>query len=142
MPNAGSSTHIHENKARDRAFALSPPSAGNRASCASGIDKELPLQFIRLEPMRSAPQEHIAVQPSCLDQQAIAICLRHDSVAMGESYSEISMDDDLMNRQAGSLDVEVALDNLDIRSDAAEEFVGFFVGEVTETQDLADLAGC
>lgn len=52
------------------------------------------------------------------------------------------MDDNLVNRQAGCFDVEVTLDDLDIRSDAAEELVGFFVGEVAETQDLADLAGC
>lgn len=42
------------------------------------------------------------------------------------------MDDNLMNRQAGGLDIEVTFDDLNIGSDAAEELVGFFVGEVTE----------
>ena len=82
--------------------------------------------------MRSSPQEHIAVQPPRLNQQAIAICLRHDCVTMGKSYSEAPMDDNLMNRQAGGLDIEVTFDDLNIGSDAAEELVGFFVGEVTE----------
>jgi hypothetical protein len=90
--------------------------------------------------MRSAPQKHVTIQSPRLNQQAIAICLRNDRMPMRESYSETSMLDDLVNWQAGGFDVEVAFDDLDIWRNATQKLVGFFIGQVPKTQDLADLA--
>lgn len=39
-----------------------------------------------------------------------------------------------------SFRIEVALDNLKVRRSRSEEVVGFFVREVPETEDLANLA--
>ncbi len=40
------------------------------------------------------------------------------------------MRDDFREREVGGFDVEIALDDLQVRRDLAEEVVGFFVGEV------------
>lgn len=89
--------------------------------------------------MSATPQQYIAIQLSCLDQQTITIALRNNCVAVREPDLEATVGDDLLERQAGSFDVKVAFHNLYVRGDAAQELVCFFVGEVSETQDLSDL---
>lgn len=51
------------------------------------------------------------------------------------------MGDDLGQRQGGGLDIEAALDDLEIGRDGPEVLVGVLVGEVAEAEGLADLAG-
>lgn len=58
-----------------------------------------------------------------------------------EADAEGAMRDDLRHGQVRRVDVEVALDDLQVRRDAAEEVVGRRVGEVAQAEDLADFAG-
>lgn len=47
---------------------------------------------------------------------------------------------DFREGQAGRIDVEIPLDHLQVRGDLAEEFIGFAIGEVSQTENLANLA--
>lgn len=58
---------------------------------------------------------------------------------MREPDLKTAVGDDLLKRQAGGFDVKVAFHNLYIWGKAAEELVCFFVGEISEAQDLSDL---
>lgn len=60
---------------------------------------------------------------------------------MREADAEGTMRDDLRHGKVRRVDVEVALDDLQVRRDVAEEVVGGRVGEVAEAEDLADFAG-
>lgn len=50
------------------------------------------------------------------------------------------MGDDLGQGQGGGLDVEAALDDLEVRRDGAEVLVRRLVGQVAEAEGLGDLA--
>jgi hypothetical protein len=51
------------------------------------------------------------------------------------------MVDNLGQGKVGRVDIEIALDHLQVRGYLAEEVIGLAVGQVTETKGLADLAG-
>lgn len=51
------------------------------------------------------------------------------------------MSDDLGKSQIRRLDVKISFDDLKIRRNLSEKIVRFFVRQVAQTQDLADLAG-
>lgn len=54
-------------------------------------------------------------------------------MAMSEADAQRAVGDDLGEGEVGRLDIEVALDDLQVGSDAAQEVVGILVGKVTET---------
>jgi hypothetical protein len=60
-------------------------------------------------------------------------------VPMREAYAQAAVRDHFGEGEVGGLDVEVALDDLQVRRDAAEELVRLLVGDVAEAEDLADL---
>lgn len=60
---------------------------------------------------------------------------------MGEADAERAVGDDLREGEVGGFDVEVALDDLEVGRDGAQEVVGGFVGQVAEAEDLGDFAG-
>lgn len=51
------------------------------------------------------------------------------------------MGDNLGQGQAGGLDVEAALDDLEVRGDGAEVFVRVLIGQIAQAEGLADLSG-
>ena len=62
-------------------------------------------------------------------------------MAMREADTEATVRDDLGQRKVRGFGVEVALDDLEVRSYGAEVVVGFFVGEVAKAEDLRDFVG-
>ena len=60
-------------------------------------------------------------------------------MAVGEAYPQRAMRDDLGEGVVVGLDIEVALDYLQVRRYRAEEIPGLAIGEVAETQYLTDL---
>lgn len=52
-------------------------------------------------------------------------------MTMGKANPQSTMGDDLGQRKVGGIDIEIALDDLQIRSDLTEELVCFFVREVS-----------
>jgi hypothetical protein len=59
---------------------------------------------------------------------------------MCEAYAKRSVGDDLGKGKVRCFDIEIALDNLQIRRDAAQEFVCLAVGDVSKAENLSDLA--
>lgn len=60
---------------------------------------------------------------------------------MRETYAQTAMRHDLLEGQIGRLDVEIPLDDLQVRRYAAEELECLFRRDVSQTQDLADFSG-
>lgn len=83
--------------------------------------------------MRSTPQQHVTVQSPRLDQQAVAVALGDNGVAVGEAYPETPVVANLAEREVRGLDVEIALNYLYVCRNSAEEFVSLLVGEVSKT---------
>lgn len=61
-------------------------------------------------------------------------------MTMSEADAQTAVSDDLGEREVGGVDVVVALDHLQVWGDLAEELIGLAVGQVAQTEDLADLA--
>ena len=91
--------------------------------------------------MRAAPAQHVDVETVGLGQQQVRL-VANEGEALQEANADGAVRDNLGQRQGGGLDIEAALDDLDIGRDRAEVLVGLLVGEVSEAQRLADLAGC
>lgn len=91
--------------------------------------------------MRASPQQDINVHLAGSNQQSISIARRNNGMAMGESDTETPVSHDFGKREVGRVDIVVSLDKLQVRCDLAEELKGLAVGQVAQTQNLADLAG-
>ena len=59
---------------------------------------------------------------------------------MGEANTEAAMINNLREREVGWVDVEIALDHLQVWGDLAKEVIGIAIGQVTQTQDLSNLS--
>ena len=92
---AGGSTYIHQAKTRCGILSIRPPRRTHRTSCATWIHKELPLQLVRLELMRSPPQQHIYIHMPSRDEQAVRIPGRNDGVSMRKADPQRSVRDNL-----------------------------------------------
>lgn len=60
---------------------------------------------------------------------------------MRETYPQRAVRHDPRERQVRRLDIEVALDDLQLRRDAAQELVRLFVREIAQAEHRAYLAG-
>lgn len=90
--------------------------------------------------MGTSPEQNIDIHLACRNQKRVGISRGDDRVAMGEPDAKAAVGHDFGEGEIGRVDVEVTFDQLQIGSDLAEEFKGVAVGEVAQTQDLADLA--
>jgi hypothetical protein len=61
-------------------------------------------------------------------------------VTMCEAYAQRPVGDDLGESEVGCFDVEIALDDLQIRRNAAQKLVCLSVCDVAKAKDLSDLA--
>ena len=116
--------------------------------------------------MRAAPAEDVDVHLAGGDEQGVRVAGGDDGVAVGEADAEAAVGDDFAEgggdgvggfrggvRVVGLLggggggggggegEVVVALDELEVRGEGAEEGVGGGGGEVAEAEDLGDFAG-
>jgi hypothetical protein len=135
------STHVHEHKTRRRIFVLGPPTRRHSPRRTPRINKELALHLICLELVRAAPQQHIDVHLARRNQQAVAVARGHNRVPVREADAQRAVCDDFGEREVGRLDVEVALYDLQVRRDGAQELVCVAVGDVAEAEDLPNFAG-
>lgn len=91
--------------------------------------------------MCPAPQEYVNIHLTRRYQQTVAIARWYDGVPVREAYTQAAVCHDFGQGQVGRFHVKVALDNLQVGRNAAQELVRLAVGYVAQTENLADLAG-
>ena len=91
--------------------------------------------------MRAAPQQYIYIHLACSDEQGIGVPRGNDGVTMSEADAETTVSHDFGERKVGRVDIEVSFDQLQVWGDLPQELESASIGEVAETEDLADLAG-
>lgn len=91
--------------------------------------------------MSTAPKQDINIHLSGCDQQRIRIAGRDDRVSMSKPDAQAAVIYDLGEREVGRVNIVVALDHLKVRGYLAEELICIAIGQVTQAEDLADLAG-
>lgn len=134
-------TYIHQAEARGRLFALRPEARAHRARGTARVDEETALHLKRLESVGAAPKQDINIHLSRRNQQRICIAGRDDGVSVSEADTQAAVIYDLGERKIGGVDIVVALDHLQVWRNLAEEVICVAIGQVTQTQDLANLAG-
>ena len=136
-------TYIHQAKARHYLLLLAAlagaPAGGKGAGGRPRVHEELVHVLEALELVCAAPAEHVDVELVGLGQQQVGLA-GDEGEALEEADAQAAVSDDLRQGQGGGLDVEAALDDLEVRRDGAEVLVGRLVGEVAEAQGLGDLA--
>jgi hypothetical protein len=135
-----------------------------RTSGTAGIDEELALHLVCLELAGTTPAEDVDVHLPRRNQQRIWVSGRDDAIAVREANAQAAMGDNFRQggrdgeaglgagglllavgscRSSGAHgNVEIAFDELKIGRDAFQEGVDGGRCEVSQTEDLADLAGC
>jgi len=88
----------------------------------------------------ATPAQNIHIQLVRLSQEQIGL-VGDESEALEESNPEAAVGDDLGQGEGGGLDVIAALDDLEVRRDRSQVLVRVLVGQVSEAERLADLAG-
>lgn len=89
----------------------------------------------------AAPAKDVNVELVGLGEEQVGLG-GDEGEALKEADAERAVGDDLGEGEAGSFNVVAALDDLEIRCDGAQVFVGVAVGEVSEAEGLANLARC
>lgn len=134
-------TYIHQAEARRWLFALRPEARAHGARGTARVDEEAALHLECLEPVSTAPKQDIHVHlPGC-DQQRIGVTRRDDGVSVSETDAQAAVIYDLGEREVGGVNIVVTLDHLQVWGNLAEELIGIAIGEVSQAEDLADLAG-
>lgn len=91
--------------------------------------------------MGAAPAQDVDIEPVGLGEQQVGL-VGDEGEALEEADADAAVGDDLRQGEGRGLDIGAALDDLEVRRQGAEVLVGVLVGEVAETQRLADLARC
>ena len=89
--------------------------------------------------MGAAPAKDVNVQPVGLGEQQVGL-VGDEGEALEEADADAAVGDDLRQGERRGFDIGAALDDLEVRRQGAQVLVGVLVGEVAETQGLADLA--
>lgn len=135
-------TYIHQAEARHDLLLLAlagAPAGGEGAGGGARVHKELVHVLEALELVGAAPAEDVDVELVGLGQQQVGLA-GDEGEALEEADAQAAVGDDLGQGQGGGLDVEAALDDLEVRRDGAEVLVRRLVGQVAEAEGLGDLA--
>lgn len=90
--------------------------------------------------MGAAPAEDVDVELVGLGEEEVGLG-GDEGEALDEADAQGAVGDDLGQRQGGGLDVEAALDDLQVRRDRPQVLVRVLVRQVAEAERLPDLAG-
>lgn len=132
-------THIHQAKAGDYVF-LGAPASREGACRAARVDKELVHVLEALEAVGAAPAQHVDVEFVRLGEQQVGL-VADEREALEEADADAAVGDHLRQRQRGGFDIQAALDDLEVRRNAAQVLVRRPVRQVAEAERLANLAG-
>lgn len=89
--------------------------------------------------MGAAPAQDVDVQLVGLGQEQVGLA-GHEGEALEEADAQAAVGDDLGEGQGGGLDVEAALDDLEVGRDGSEVLVRRLVRQVAQAEGLGDLA--
>lgn len=89
--------------------------------------------------MGAAPAEDVDVELVGLGEEEVGL-VGDEGEALEEADAQGAVGDDLREGQGGGLDVEAALDDLEVGRDGAEVLVGRLVGQVSQAEGLGDFA--
>lgn len=133
-------THVHQAEARHHLLALLGPAGGVGTGGAPGVDEELVHVLEGVEAVGAAPAQDVDVELVGLGEEEVGLG-GDEREALDETDSQRPVRDHLRQRQGRRLDVEPALDDLQVRRDRPQVLVRVLVRQVAEAQRLADLAG-
>ena len=134
-------THVHQAEAGDHLLVLGGEGPGGEgAGGAAGVDEELVHVLEGVEAVGAAVAEDVDVELVGLGEQQVGLG-GDEGEALDEADAQGAVGDDLGQRQRRGLDVEAALDDLQVRRDRPQVLVRVPVRQVAEAQRLSDLAG-
>lgn len=90
--------------------------------------------------MGAAPAQHVDVELVRLGEQQVGL-VADEREALEEADADAAVGDHLRQRQRGGFDIQAALDDLEVRRNAAQVLVRRPVRQVAEAERLANLAG-
>lgn len=132
-------SHIHQAETRRRRLRIQARPRQERSRGAPRVDKELVHILESIEAVGAAPAQDVDVQPVGLGKQQVGL-VGDEGEALEEADADAAVGDDLRQGERRGFDIGAALDDLEVRRQGAQILVGVLVGEVAETQGLADLA--
>lgn len=135
-------TYVHKAETRYNLLLLAlagAPAGGEGAGGGPGVHEELVHILETLKLVGAAPAEHVDVELVGLGQQQVGLA-GDEGEALKEADAKATVGNDLRQGQGGGLDVEAALDDLEVRRDGAEVLVCRLVGQVSEADGLRDLS--
>lgn len=88
--------------------------------------------------MGAAPAEHVHIQLVGLGQEQVGLAA-NEREALQEADADAAVGHHLGDGEGGGLDIEAALDDLEVGGYCSQVFVGVSIGEVAEAYCLSDL---
>lgn len=132
-------THVHQTEAGDGLLPVLAPARSEGARGAAGVDEELVHVLKGVELVGAAPAEDVDVELVGLGEEEVGL-VGDEGEALEEADAQGAVGDDLGEGQAGGLNVEAALYDLEVRGDGAEVLVRVLVCQVAQAEGLADLS--
>ncbi len=119
--------YIHPSD-KSSARARHPPWQAGDESAGGGtrVDEELVHVLEGVEAVGAAPAEHVDVEAVGLGEQQVGLA-RDEGEALEEADAQGAVGDDLAQRQRRGLDVEAALDDLEVGRHGAQVLVRLLV---------------
>jgi hypothetical protein len=131
--------YVHQAKAWHGVLPLLSPARREGARGAAGVDEKLVHVLEGVEAVGAAPAEDVDVETVGLGEEQVGL-VADEGEALEEADAQSAMGDDLGEGQGSGLDIEAALDDLEVGGDGAEVLVCVLVGQVAQAQSLANLA--
>lgn len=106
-------TYVHQAEAWHNFFALLSPASRERAGCAPGVHEELVHVFEALELVGAAPAEDVHVKLISLGEEQVRFAA-NEREAFQEAHADVAVGHHLGDGEGGRLDIEAALDDLEV----------------------------
>lgn len=123
-------TYIHQAEARHHLLVLLRPARRVRARGRARVNKELVHVLEGVEAVGAADAEDVDVELVRLGEQQVWL-VGDEREPFDEADAQGPVGDDLRDGQRRGLDVEPALDDLEVWRDAAQVLVRVLVGQVS-----------
>lgn len=127
---------VHQQERRNRLLSRRRVRTGR----ASRVDEELAVHLERLEAVRVARDQDVAVELALHDPEGVAVAPGDNLVPVGDADPEL-LDRDHLGLWPRAALVELAFDDVNICRDCLQVIESFLRAEVASRQDIMDLPG-